>query len=52
MVGSIHMDMDAAGTVDFGPCSPHPTDTLLEFGKFFIGEFWCDHFHTVTGSGI
>ncbi len=32
VVGGVHMNMDTAGVVDFGPGMAHLTDTLLKLG--------------------
>ena len=39
VIGSVHMDMDAAGIVYFSPGLSHLPDALLEFRKFRIGQF-------------
>ena len=47
MVGGVHMNMDTAGVVDFGPGMTHLSDTLLKPGQLRVGEFWRYHLNPV-----
>ena len=47
MVGSVHMDMEAAGAVDLCPRMPDLPHTLLKLGQFCIGELWRHHFNFI-----
>ena len=47
MVGAVHMDVQAAGAVDFCACVAHLSNALLQFWKLRIGQLGRDHLHTV-----
>ena len=47
MVGGVHMNMDTAGDVGFGPGMAHLADTFLQPGQLRVGEFWRYHLNPV-----
>ena len=47
MVGGVHMNMDTAGNVGFGPGMAHLANTFLQPGQLRVGEFWRHHLNPV-----
>ena len=47
MIRSVHMNVQAAGTVDFCPCSTYLPDAFLKLGKLRISQLRSHHFHAI-----
>ena len=47
VVGRVHMDVQAAGLIDFGTCTADLPHTLLELGQLRIGQFGRNHLYLI-----
>jgi hypothetical protein len=47
VVGRVHMDVQAAGLIDFSACTADLPHTLLELGQLRIGQFGRNHLYLI-----